>query len=484
MNRYHIRVKIVYLLLILLCVPPAVADDLPDLGESAQVVLTPLDEQRIAEAIMREMSSSGEILNDVEVVDYLQALGYRLVSQSSDNRQRFIFFVVKDNTINAFAMPGGVIGVHTGLLLSSGSESELASVLAHEIGHVVQRHLARMVAQQQRDAWKSYLGLAFGLLAARTNPQLAGASMQAASAGAIQRQLDYTREHEREADRVGLTILQKSGFDTRAMPNFFEQLQRGTRFYDGGAPAFLRTHPLTTERIADVKNRVDQMPYRQVLDSPEFHYVRARIRAGQGSPQQAVNWFETGLKEKRYVSEAAQRYGLAVALMRANEVGRAGTEVSWLEANAPRHPMLENLAAHVELASGGRAEAEKRFRSALNIYPDHRGLIYGYVELLLASGQPQSALKLLKEKQLVFSWDPYLFELESQAWTQQGKTLLRHQAQGEAYYRRYNLQGAVEQMELAARSGDGDFYQLSIVEARLKQLRLLLAPPKEKGWFD
>jgi len=146
--------------------------------------------------------------------------------------------------------------------------------------------------------------------------------------------------------------------------------------------------------------------------------------------------------------------------------------------------MLENLAAHVEVASGERAEAEKRFRRALNIYPDHRGLIYGYVELLLASGLPEVALKLLKEKQLVFSWDPYLFELESRAWTQQGKNLLRHQAQGEAYFRRYNLQGAVEQMELATRSGDGDFYQLSIVEARLKQLRQLLAPPKEKGWFD
>lgn len=476
--------KIVYLLILLFCLPSALADDLPDLGESAQTVMTPQDEQRIAEAIMKEVSSSDEILNDIEVVDYLQTLGYRLAAQGPDNRQRFIFFVVKDSTINAFAMPGGVIGVHTGLILSSTSESELASVLAHEIGHVVQRHLARMVAQQQRDAWKSWAAMAFGLLAARANPQLAGASMQAASAGAIQRQLDYTRDHEREADRVGLNILDKAGFDTRAMPNFFEQLQRGTRFYEGGAPSFLRTHPLTTERIADVKNRVDQLPYRQVADSPEFHFVRAKIRAGQGSPGQAVAWFDSTLKEKRYVDEASQHYGLALALMRANEVGRARDEVHWLQANAPRHAMLETLAAHVEAASGNRQEAETRFRQALRVYPDHRGLIYGYAELLLATGQWESAIKLLKEKQTTFSWDPYLYELESQAWTQQGKNLLRHQAQGEAYFRRYNLAGAVEQMELAARSGDGDFYQLSIVEARLKQLRQMQAPPKEKGWFD
>ncbi len=472
--------KIIYLSLLLLFVPAALADGLPDLGEVAQTVMTPQDEQRIGEEILRDVAASGEIVNDIEVVDYLQALGYRLAANSPDNRQRFTFFVVRDNSINAFALPGGVIGVHTGLILSASSESELASVLAHEIGHVVQRHLARMVALQQQDAWKSFAAMAFALLAARSNPQLAGASMQAAQAGAIQKQLDFTREHEREADRVGLQILDQAGFDTRAMPAFFEQLLKGTRFYEGGAPSFLRTHPLTTERIADVRNRVEQLPYHQVTDSPEFSYVRAKLRAMEGSPQQAIAWFQDVLREKKFNSEAAQHYGLAMAYTRANNLEQARREVRWLREHAPRHAMVETLSAHLEFAMGNPREAESQFRRALADFPDHRGLIYGYAEALLASGQPDAALKLLGDKQRIFPDDAHLYELQSQAYTQQGKNLLRHQAQGEAYFHSYNLASAIEQMELALKSGDGDFYQLSIVEARLKQLRQMMGDPKDK----
>lgn len=470
----------IFLFLLLLCVPVAMADGLPDLGEVAQTVMTPQDEQRIGEEILREVATSGEIVNDIEVVDYLQALGYRLATNSPDNRQRFSFFVVRDNSINAFALPGGVIGVHTGLMLSAISESELASVLSHEIGHVVQRHLARMVAQQRQDAWKSFAAMAFALLAARSNPQLAGASMQAAQAGTIQKQLDYTREHEREADRVGLQILNQAGFDTRAMPAFFEQLQKGTRFYEGGAPSFLRTHPLTSERIADVKNRVEQTPYRQVTDSPEFYYVRAKLRAMEGSPQQAIAWFMEALREKKYASEAAQHYGLAMAYLRTNNLGAARQEVRWLRGHAPRHAMIETLAAHLEFAMGNPREAENQFLQALSAYPGHRGLIYGYMEALLASGKPDAAIKFVGEKLQSFPGDAHLYELQSQAYTQQGRNLLRHQAQGEAYFHSYNLPSAVEQMELALKSGDGDFYQLSIVEARLKQLRQMMGDPKDK----
>ena len=382
-------------------------------------------------------------------------------------------------------MPGGVIGVHSGLILSVSNESELASVLAHEIGHVVQRHLARSIAMQQQDAWKSIAGLAFALLAARSNPQLAGGSMMAVQAGAIQKQLDYTREHEREADRVGLQILDKAGFDTRAMPAFFETLQKGTRLYDGGAPAFLRTHPVTSERIADTRNRVEQLPYRQVTDAPEFQFVRAKLRAQDGTPQQAVAWFRDSINEKKYSSESAQHYGLAMALVRANNLQQARQEVQWLRTHAPRNAMIETLDAHIGFAIGNPREAEEQFRKALKDFPEHRGLIYGYAEAMLATGKTDAALKLLDEKQQIFPDDAHLYELQSQAYTLQGKNLLRHQAQGEAYYRSYNLGSAVEQMELALKSGDGDFYQLSIVEARLKVLRQQLGDPKKKkGFFD
>jgi predicted Zn-dependent protease len=464
-------VKFVYLFLMLACMPAALADDLPDLGDSSLSALSPQDERRIGDDILRSVYSSGDVITDVEVIDYMQNLGNRLVAASPSPQLKFTFFVVQDPTINAFALPSAIIGVHTGLILTATSESEVASVISHEIGHVTQRHIARMMAQQQRDAWQPLAALAFALLAARSNGQLAGASLQAAQAGMVQKQLDYTREHEREADRVGVQILNQAGFDTRAMPAFFEKLMKGTRFYEGSAPSFLRSHPLTTERIADVRNRVEQLPYRQVPDSPEFNYTRAKLRAIMGMPDQAVVWFDDILKQKKYVEEAPQRYGLAVALMRANQLPRAAEQVAWLRANAARNPMIETLAARLQVAQGKSREAEAQYRQALGVYPNHRGLIYGYSELLLSSGQIDAALKLIADKQATYPDDPYLYEMKSQAYTRLGKNLLRHQAQGEAYYLRYNLPGAIEQMELALRSGDGDFYELSGVEARLKQLR-------------
>ena len=471
--------KFVYLFLLLLCVPNAVADGLPDLGDSSQLALTAQDERRIGEEIMRSVNNSNDVIKDVEVVDYVRNLGFRLAANSGESPQKFTFFVVQDSSINAFAMPGAIIGVHSGLITAASSESELASVISHEIGHVTQRHIARMIAQQKQDAWQSFAAMAFALLAARSNPQLAGASMQAAQAGAIQKQLDYTREHEREADRVGVQILAQSGFDTRAMPSFFDKLMKGTRFYEGSAPSFLRTHPLTTERIADVRNRVEQTPYRQVTDSPEFNFTRAKLRAMAGTPQQAIAWFEDILDAKKYVDEASQRYGLAVSLLRANQLEAAREEVAWLRNKSARNPMVETLAANLLVAMNNRSQAETQFKQALAMYPNHRGLIYGYAELLLVSNQLDAAVKLLKEKQLAYPDDPYLYELKSQAYTRLGKNLLRHQAQGEAYYLRYNLPGAIEQMELALRSGDGNFYEISGVEARLKLLRAMLDEPKK-----
>ncbi|MEZ0238976.1 MAG: M48 family metalloprotease [Methylophilaceae bacterium] len=470
--------KFVYLFLLLLCVPNALADGLPDLGDSSQLALTAQDERRIGEEIMRDVNASGDVIKDIEVVDYLQNLGYRLAANSGDAPQKFTFFVVQDPSINAFALPASIIGVHSGLIMASSSESELASVISHEIGHVTQHHIARMIAQQKQDAWQSFAAMAFALLAARSNPQLAGASMQAAQAGAIQKQLDYTREHEREADRVGLQILSQAGFDTRAMPAFFDKLMKGTRFYEGSAPAFLRTHPLTTERIADVRNRVEQLPYRQVTDSPEFNYTRAKLRAMVGNPNQAVQWFQSILNDKKYVDEAAQRYGLAVAYLRANKLESAREEVAWLRNKAPRNPMIETLAGNLLVAMGNERQAEAQFKQGLAAYPNHRGLIYGYGELLLATGQLDAAVKLITDKQQAYPDDPYFYELKSQAYTRLGKNLLRHQAQGEAYYLRYNLPAAIEQMEIALRSGDGNFYEMSGVEARLKQMRSMLAEPK------
>ncbi len=453
--------------------PTNLDTSLPDLGDVSQTVLTPLDEQHISDQIMREVAVNDEVLQDIEVIDYLNALGNRLAAASPDKQQKFNFFVVRDHSINAFAMPGGVVGVHTGLILANNSESELASVLGHEIGHVTQRHMARMLAQQKTDTFKNIAGIALALLVARSNPELATGAMTASAAAGVQRQLDYTREHEREADRVGLSILDAAGFDVRAMPAFFTTLQRGTRFTDGAAPSFLRTHPLTAERIADVSNRVETMPYKQVADSLEFNLVKSKLRAGDGLAQGAIDQFEDNIKERRFASETAEHYGLALAMLRKNDLAGTQTQVKWLKSNAPKNAFIENLAARLEVARNNPQAAASQYAKGLALFPMHRSLIYGYAEHFLAINQPDKAIKLVQDKQALYPNDAYFYDILAKAYTAKNKNLLRFQAQGESYYRQYNLKRAIEQMEFAAKAKDGNFYEQSIVEARLKELRRL-----------
>ncbi len=457
----------------------AAANELPELGDASGTVLSALQETAIAEQILRDVAASDEVLHDPEITDYLQALGARLVANGPDKQQKFNFFVVQDNSINAFAMPGGVIGVHTGLILAANSESEVASVLGHEIGHVTQHHLARMLASQKYDTFKNIAGIALALLVARANPELASGALTTSAAVGVQNQLDYTREHEREADRIGLQILDSGGFDVRAMPAFFTTLLRGTRFAEGNAPGFLRTHPLTTERIADVANRVDQMHYKQVPDSIEFQYVRAKLLASSGSVQSAVDVFEQSLRERRYKNESTERYGLAVALLRKNALAQAEKEITWLKKNAPQHAMIENLSARLAVAKNNPQLAARQYAAALQVFPDNRALIYGYAEHFLAVKQADSAAKLTKEKQALYPDDAYLYDLMAKAYAMQNKDLLSHQAQGEAYYRKYDLAKSIEQMELAVKANDGDFYQKSIVEARLSELRRMQGDEKK-----
>ena len=458
---------------ILLAVPRVLAQALPDLGDVAQSDFSPLQERRLGETIMREIRADRTYYDDAEATDYINTLGERLASHSPDARQHFDLFLIQDNQINAFALPGGFIGVNTGLLLNAQSESEVASVLAHEIAHVTQRHIARMIAQQKQSQIASLAAFAVALLAARANSQVAQAAATFGQAGVIQSQLNFTRENEREADRVGVQMLDQAGFDPRAMPVFFERLQRATRIYEGGAPSYLRTHPLTFERIADVQNRVENLPYRQVPDSLEFQLVRAKLRVDAESPREAVTFFEQSLAERKFLSEAASRYGLAVSLLRTQNHARARKELEALRKIAQPSPIIDAFACRLQAAAGEVPAALGCYRRALATYPGYRALTYDYADTLLRNRQPDIALKVVEERLQVHTDDYKLYLLQARAYAALNKRLAQHRAQGEAYARMGNIPGAVEQMQIALKSGDGDFYQLSSTEARLKELRRL-----------
>lgn len=487
-SRYHSEMKphplvrplILSLLLTFAVPPPAMAEGLPDLGEAAQIDLSPAMERHIGEAAMNEIRRDPAWLGDPEINAYLNRLGNRLAAQSEESHQSFELFALHDMTLNAFAMPGGFIGVHTGLILAAESESELASVLAHEISHVTQHHLARLVNKSGQGQVASLVALAVAVLAARSNPDAAVGVALAGQAAGIQNQLNYSRDFEREADRIGLGLLERAGYDIRGMENFFGRLQKFGRLYENNAPVYLRTHPLTTERLADIGNRIQGRPWKQIPDSFEFQLVRAKLRAAESSAQDAVIEFQGRLRERKFSgSEAAVRYGLARALARAGNLAAAEQQVGALRSLKAHSPMIETLAAELRLKQNDAVGAVKILRTAYASYMQERAVVYGLVDALLVAGQPADALKVASDDLLSYPSDATLYALQAQTYAALGQRLQQHRAQAEAYALDGRLGEAVEQLDLAQKAGDGSFYEQSQVDARLREFRKRLEEEKK-----
>jgi predicted Zn-dependent protease len=446
--------------------------NLPDLGGVADIALSPQAERRLGESIMRDIRRDPDYVEDPEITDYLDRLGDKLVNALPGANQDFEFFAVRDPAINAFALPGGFVGVNTGLINIADNESELASVLAHEITHVTQRHIARLLSQQQQMQLPTMAAMVAAILLGNSRPDLAAGAAAAASAGNVQAQIRYTRSYEEEADRIGFQRLVAAGFDPQGMPEFFEKMQRYTRLSeDGSVPTYLRDHPVTTERIADAENRAAHVPYHQHADSIEFGLVRAKLRAQTGDAGDQVTYFQDALRDRRYASEAATRYGLVVALLRAGRSAEAATQLTTLRGLSVASPMIDGLAARVSQARGDRAGALAILRAALSRYPDDRPLTYAYVEALQDAGRNQDALGALFGPLRHYPSDEHLHMLLAKTYAGLGKRLLQHQAQAEVYVLQGSLPQAIEQLQLAQSAGDGDFYQLSAVDARLRELR-------------
>jgi predicted Zn-dependent protease len=448
------------------------ADDLPDLGESARADLSPQLERRIGQSIMNDIRlHEPSYVDDEEINDYLRQFGGRLVAASANPGGDFNFFAIRDNTVNAFAMFGGFIGVNTGTLLTAQSESELAGVVAHEISHVTQSHLARQIAKEKQNSIASMIAMAVGILAARSNSQVAGAAIVSAQAGSVQSQLAYSRDFEREADRVGYQTLEKSGFDVHGMGDFFERLQKAGRVYENNAPVYLRSHPMTLERISDMQNRAHEAPYRQVPDSLDFLLVRSKLRAQAGTAREAVTELETLLNEKKYFSEIATRYGLSYARLRAKDLAGAQREMDALKALKPASALISGLAAEIRVAAGDRPAAQAIYRDAIQRYPRSRALIYGYAEALYGDRQYDQALHFLDAQLQLTPSDFKLYGLQAKTYAALGKRLQQHRTQAEFYVLQGQLIPAVEQLQFAQKAGDGNFYEQSAVDARLRELR-------------
>ena len=452
----------------------ALADELPDLGESARADFSPQLERQIGVSIMNEIRQrEPSYVDDPEINDYLARLGQRLVDASANPTGDFNFFAVRDDSVNAFAMLGGFIGINTGTIMIAQSESELASVIAHEIGHVTQNHMARHFAKQKQNTLPSLIAMVVGILAARANSSVAAATITSSQAAVVQAQLAYTRDFEREADRVGYQTLLKAGFDVRAMSDFFERLQKAGRHYETNAPVYLRTHPLTVERISDMQNRAQESPYKQVLSSLDFHLVRAKLRAAKGTPQEAIKDFSMLVNEKKFISAPAALYGLVIAHLRAKDLPAAQQVMDKLNALRVASPMIAGVAAEIRVGLSDFKGAREIYREALLRFPQTRSLIYANAEALYASKDYEATQVFLESQLQLATSDAKLYALQAKTCAAQGKRLQQHRAQAEAYLLQGQLGAAVEQLQYAQRATDGNFYEQSVVDARLRELRKL-----------
>lgn len=476
----------VIVLLVILAWPinqlSAVDIALPEIGDSAGALISPQEEYRIGQAFFWRIQQSTDLIEDPEVNSYLQSLGYRLVANSSSPHLPFTFFMVPASSVNAFAAPGGFIGTHSGLLLTSQSEDELASVLAHEIAHVTQRHLLRGFEKQKRLSLPMTAALIAAALLGAADPSIGSAAVMAVQAGGVQMQLDFTRAHEKEADNLGMVNLVKSGFDAHAMPSFFERLQQSSRFYTGNTiPEFLRTHPVTTNRIAEARGRAESYPLqRQLSDALQFYLMREKLRVMTTTNlYELVQQYTQALQTGNSRNNIASRYGYSLALSATGEYTKARKEIELLLNQDNDRLSFQLALAEIEIAVGRLPAALAIYDDNQRLYPDDQALSLLQVEALLQAHLPKKAITILNRQLDLGHQSRALFQLLARAEGDLGNKSQSHSWLAEYYYFAGRLAQASDQLRLAAEFANRDEYLLAKITARLREVELTLALMEE-----
>ncbi len=455
--------------------------NLPDLGAAGGATLSQLEERQLGEQIMSEIRNDPTYLPDPETTEYLNKIGYKLISAGPPNPYSYNFFAVRDPSINAFALPGGFIAIHTGLVTAAGSESELASVMGHEIAHVQQRHIARMLEGQKNNLAWTLGSLLVAILAARAGSgDGAAAAVVGTQAAIAQNYLSFSRDAEREADRVGFNSLVRAGFNPKGMESFFEKLDFNNRAYEGAhaAPAYLRTHPMTVERISEAQNRSRLTKNSSYKDSLDFFLIRARLRVLQSNRFQgwedAVKYFKNDLKTAKGYAAIADHYGLAVAYLRMNKISEALAEIEKAKSASPvRSNIINKLNSELVFKSSPsqRNRGIQLAKQNFDANPLSQMALLNYADLLYKGKRYKEMTNLLRKQHALSSQTPAYQSILGRAYQALGKKSLSHQAIGEMYALNGQKVAAIQQFQIAQKANDGDFYTMSEIDARLRELR-------------
>lgn len=471
-------------LLLALCLavaPPVAADEfgLPDLGSPSSGVLSEVEERNIGREFMRAARGSLSYVDDLEINDYVNRLGRKLVKESAMPGKTFYFYVVRDPTLNAFAVPGGHVTVHTGLVEETATESELAGVLAHEIAHITQHHLARLIESGKGQTAVSIAAIMGAVLLGGA----AGASaFLGANAGVLQQRLRYRRDFEKEADARGIRILFQAGYDPLGMSSFFERLHKRNRLEGEQLPEYLRTHPLTLKRVAEARVRAGDYPKIKVESSGEFFRVKARIAAlYRRQPERTAEQFKLRLGEERNPKRsAALRYGYALTLNALGRFDEAAREADALLAADAGEAAFYNLRGEVEIQRGDNRQALDFFERGLNRSRNKELLRLQLASALVRTGNAARAEKLLRAEAAARPDAVELQRIYSRAAGRSGRLAASFQALGEFHYHTFAYNKSLAAFHEALKHAADDYYLASVIKARIEGIEKELGLPDKK----
>lgn len=454
----------------------SVDDSLPNLGEPANVALSPQKAKVVGDRIVGEMYRAHYIVNDPELANYLDSIGWNLASHGSAHPPNFHFFPIADNDINAFALPGANIGVNVGTLVAAADVSELAAVMAHEEAHVTQRHIARAANRSPITTVATWAAIIAAMIASAGNPNVVMGGLLAGQSMSAQRSINYSRGLEMEADRVGIRTLAKSGYNPMAMADFFGRLQKQTRLY-GSVPQLLLDHPVNTTRIAEATERANQYPPTKPPYSISFHLMRARGRVLETDlPADAVKHFKGALDSDQ--DTPGNHYGYAMTLHAIGKQKQALAAIKPLLAKWPRQRNVLILESRILQSLGKHQQAMAIDRQVLHANPNYSPAILHSAKNLIDNGHPRQARSILLGHQPSYGKSPESYKLLARAALAQGD-------KGEAAFQmatyfitRHNPLNALTQLNAGLRLNNISADDRARLQARRK--RLIAQIPKDK----
>lgn len=448
-------------------------DQLPDLGSSSATIISAREEQMVGDDFIRRSRQQLDFVNDPELLIFINEVGHRVAEASNHPEQSFNFYLINDDSLNAFAVPGGHIAVHTGLLLEAENEDQLASVLAHEVAHVTQHHIARGIEKSKGNILTT---LATVLAAAALGGQAAQAALVYVNASAIEKRLSYSREFEREADSIGIRSLYAAGYSPDEMPGFFRTLQRWSRIRESGAPEFLRSHPLTISRISESAARTENYPDVPLADQTNFNYAKAKIRAmyAKNIPSELA-LIESEITETENAASADLRFAYSLILMRANKYDQARAEIAELIYQFPDHVGYKLAQSDIELEAqnydlGIAQLSEIRQNLSDNWSHYEQTVDMYYSNALVLTERFADAIPVLRKSIRKSPDEPLFHIMLARAYGESDERLKAYQSRGEYHYLSGNLGFAQAQFKQAAILATS-YYDKASIQARLEDIK-------------